>query len=80
MGRLAISRAFGDFEFKILKEDNGTITKKSYINSVPEIRYLESNPETDEFICLASDGLFDKFSSQESVDYIRNKMKTMPYM
>mmetsp|Transcript_104402 Transcript_104402/g.144483 ORF Transcript_104402/g.144483 Transcript_104402/m.144483 type:complete len:116 (+) Transcript_104402:796-1143(+) len=80
MGRLAISRAFGDFEFKILKEDDGSITKKAYINSVPEIRHLESDPENDEFILLASDGLFDKFSSQESVEYIKNKMKTMPYM
>jgi len=41
---------------------------------------LEYDPFIDDFFLLASDGLFDKFSSQEAVDYVRQKLMTMPYM
>ena len=36
---------------------------------VPEIRILTIDPTHDDFIVLASDGLFDRFSSKECVDY-----------
>lgn len=32
---------------------------------------------TDEFILIACDGLFDSFSSQEAVDYCRDKLSDM---
>lgn len=35
----------------------------------PEIRVTTLNAETDDFIVLASDGLFDRFSSSECVDF-----------
>ena len=31
--------------------------------SEPEIRVIDINPQIDEFVLLASDGLFDRFSS-----------------
>ena len=61
-GTLAITRAFGDFEFKTDFED-GKIVRKNCIISEPEIRIYDYNPFIDEFIILASDGLFDKFTS-----------------
>jgi len=34
----------------------------------------------DHFILLASDGLFDRFSSQECVNIAREKLTAMPVM
>jgi serine/threonine protein phosphatase PrpC len=65
LGRLAITRAFGDFECKNLeiKLDSGEEAIKSFVICEPEIRELTIDPLTDDFLLLASDGLFDKFSS-----------------
>lgn len=38
------------------------------------------DPEKDEFLLLASDGLFDRFSSQECVNIVREKLGQMPVM
>ena len=38
------------------------------------------DPVTDDFILLASDGLFDRFSSQECVDIVKDKLAAMPLM
>ena len=59
MNKLAITRAFGDFEFKV-GENN---TRKHYITSEPEVRLIEIDPFIDDFIVMGSDGLYDKFSS-----------------
>ena len=45
----------------------------------PEVRQIDLDPMTDDFIVVASDGLYDKFSSQEAVQYIRTKLGTMAY-
>jgi protein phosphatase PTC2/3 len=75
-GRLAITRAFGDFEFKLIIDKEGKSIRKNFITSEPEIRRYDFSPFKDEFIVIASDGIFDKFASQEAVDFIREKMKT----
>lgn len=62
--KLAITRAFGDFEFKAFVDDEGQIFRKNFITSEPEIRRYDYNPFEDEFILIASDGLFDNFTSQ----------------
>lgn len=77
--KLAITRAFGDFEFKLVIDEHGEEFRKHFITSEPEIRRYDFNPFTDEFIILASDGLFDKFTSQEAVDFIREKMMDQDY-
>ena len=43
--------------------------------SEPEIRVVDIDPNTDDFFLLASDGLFDRFSSQECVSVVREKLK-----
>lgn len=43
----------------------------------PEIRFVTINKQTDDFIVLASDGLFDRFSSEECVALAREKFLTM---
>ena len=79
LGRLAVSRAFGDFEFKNVGEGemNGKVTGP-LLSSEPEIREEYLHPLDDEFLLLASDGLFDVFSSQEVTDLIRRKLLQMP--
>ena len=38
-------------------------TVRSFILSEPEIRVVDLNPTQDEFMLLASDGLFDRLNS-----------------
>jgi len=72
LGRLAVSRAFGDGEYKC-----PAVGPKSYVIAEPEIRF-ENLTQQDEFLLLACDGLFDVFSSQEAVDFVRQKLSSMP--
>ena len=76
LGRLAVTRAFGDFECKQIPIKNEETKEKELRNFVlcePEVRVTTINKQTDDFILLASDGLFDRFSSQECVDIARAK-------
>ena len=41
---------------------------------LPEIREMQIDYLQDEFIVVACDGLYDVFSSQETVDHIREKL------
>jgi serine/threonine protein phosphatase PrpC len=79
MNRLAITRAFGDFEFKIFQVSGSEAHRRQYITSDPEIRMIEIDPFTDDFILLGSDGVFDKFTSQEVVSFVRNKVAASDY-
>jgi serine/threonine protein phosphatase PrpC len=63
-GRLAVSRAIGDFEFK----------NSGLVSNAPEIRCIRRVSPEDEFIVMACDGLFDVMSSEEVVEFIRNRI------
>lgn len=57
-GNLGVSRSFGDrLEFP-------------YVIAEPEVEMIERNWMEDQFIILASDGLWDVFDSQEAVDFV----------
>eukprot|EP00401_Gymnodinium_catenatum_P074162 CAMPEP_0117474374 /NCGR_PEP_ID=MMETSP0784-20121206/9251_1 /TAXON_ID=39447 /ORGANISM="" /LENGTH=612 /DNA_ID=CAMNT_0005268597 /DNA_START=42 /DNA_END=1880 /DNA_ORIENTATION=+ len=76
MGRLALSRAFGDSDCKaVLDGPNGEA--RAIVVAVPEIRIEQLTPQ-DEFMLLGCDGLFDVFSSQEVVDFVRHRLAGMP--
>ncbi|KAJ3124814.1 Protein phosphatase 2C 2 [Nowakowskiella sp. JEL0407] len=69
-GNLALSRALGDFDFKT----NQNLTAEAQIvTSNPEITERKLEP-TDEFIVLACDGIWDCMSSQEVVDFVRQRI------
>lgn len=72
LGRLAVSRAFGDIEYK-----NVGTGKPPLVTADPEIRIEKLTP-ADEFLLLACDGLFDVFTSQEAVNFVRRRLATMP--
>lgn len=64
LGRLAVTRAFGDFDCKnieVVIDDEKEI--KNFVLIKPEIRVTTIDPLKDHFVLLASDGLFDRFTS-----------------
>lgn len=74
LGRLAVSRAFGDEEYKV------GATKpigQPLVIAEPEIRVEQLTPE-DDFLFMACDGLFAVFSCQEAVDFLHNRLAAMP--
>ncbi|KAH3672746.1 hypothetical protein WICMUC_004152 [Wickerhamomyces mucosus] len=98
-GILALSRAFGDFNFKLKKYHNLQVLKQRRLSTSLNtnhdgvtdeyIKHLSSEetqvtvePEiiihklssNNEFIVLACDGIYDVFSNQEIVDYIRHHL------
>jgi len=74
LGRLAVSRAFGDVEYKAVPDRPGG---QSLVIAEPEIRLEQLTPQ-DEFLFMACDGLFDVFGSQEAVDFIHARLAAMP--
>ena len=60
--RLAVSRAFGDFS----RKDKGIISE-------PEI-FVHNLDEKDEFLILASDGVWDVLSNESAVNIVRNAL------
>ncbi|CAM9212920.1 unnamed protein product, partial [Heterosigma akashiwo] len=76
MGELAVSRAFGDSEFKrglFTNTDKDTSNNGVLITCEPEILEYDLTPE-DHFILLACDGLFDVFENEEAVALVLQEM------
>lgn len=77
MGKLAVSRAIGDSEFK---DPNSRLMSEFSISAplvVPDPEVAVSRIEAeDEFLILACDGLWDIFSSQEAVDMVTLSLKS----
>lgn len=77
-----MTRAFGDFDCKNIEvpgEDN-TKEIKNFVLVEPEIRVVTLDPVKDDFILLASDGLYDRFTSSECVNIVKEKLSQMPLM
>eukprot|EP01064_Diplonema_japonicum_P017352 TRINITY_DN2543_c0_g1_i2.p1 TRINITY_DN2543_c0_g1~~TRINITY_DN2543_c0_g1_i2.p1 ORF type:complete len:458 (+),score=114.64 TRINITY_DN2543_c0_g1_i2:45-1418(+) len=69
-GRLAVSRAYGDVEYK--KGDDNT---KHKVIAVPQITYTEVGPA--DFVFLSCDGVFEShFTNEEVIEFVHNKLKT----
>jgi len=75
LGRLAVSRAFGDEEYKYTSPERSN--GKPLVIADPEIRVEQLTPQ-DEFLFMACDGLFDVFSSQEAVEFMHSRLASMP--
>merc|ERR1711991_558664 len=67
MGILAVARAFGDATLK-------TANAPKAVTVEPEITSFRPLPE-DEFIIMATDGLWDVMSSQVAVDFVIQKLQ-----
>jgi serine/threonine protein phosphatase PrpC len=92
MAELAVSRAFGDVDYKrgiqsIIDEGDSSHSAsesnsesqqewdKPLIIADPEIETLQIR-NTDQFLLLACDGLFDVFSYDEVVEFVRAQMES----
>lgn len=72
-GNLAVSRAIGDF---VYKRDLARKISQQWVIPIPVIETFERTPE-DEYLILASDGVWAVMETQEVVDFVREKSKTM---
>lgn len=66
-GNLALSRAIGDFEFK---QSKNLPPEKQIVTAFPDVVEHIMN-ESDEFIVLACDGIWDCKTSQEVIEFVR---------
>lgn len=70
-GGLALSRALGDDFYK----PNG---RAALVPVDPEVTIHPLQPDSDEFVIIASDGLWDVYSSSEAVTLVKNALKSEP--
>jgi len=71
-GSLAVSRALGDFEYKNV---DGKGPTEQLVSPEPEFYIKEREPEKDEFLVLACDGVWDVMSNEEICSFIGHRMK-----
>ena len=79
LGRLAVTRAFGDFECKqisIVNEETGVSSVEDFVSNQPEVRITSLNKCSDDFLIIASDGLYDRFTSQECVSIVKQQLQS----
>ncbi|KAG0050086.1 Protein phosphatase 2C 2 [Gryganskiella cystojenkinii] len=69
-GSLALSRALGDFEFKM----NATLGPDDQIVTANPVIVEHKITADDEFLILACDGIWDCMSSQEVVTFVRKQV------
>lgn len=90
MGELAVSRAFGDAEFKkgiqsiigqeelirtdAANNDGQKNWEQPLVIAEPEVQCITIT-ENDQFVLLACDGLYDVFKNEEVVDFVLNQMR-----
>jgi len=70
-GSLAVSRALGDFEYKM---DNNLGPDKQLVSPEPEISVISRQEDVDEFIVIGCDGIWDVMTNEEVGEYIRSRM------
>lgn len=66
-GGLNLSRAIGDHSYKQNKDLDAT---EQMITALPDVKTLTIEPEKDQFMVLACDGIWNYMSSQEVCDFI----------
>jgi len=70
-GGLNLSRAIGDHAYKTNKE---LPLSEQMISPVPDVKKLTIDPDKDSFVLLACDGIWNSLSSQETVDFISDRL------
>lgn len=70
-GALAVSRALGDFEYKL---DLNLGPKCQLVSPEPEV-YFQSRSDRDEFVVLACDGVWDVMSNNEVCSFVLSRLQ-----
>nr|CAD1827785.1 unnamed protein product [Ananas comosus var. bracteatus] len=71
-GQLGVTRALGDWHLEGMKEGSGDL--RGPLISDPELKLITLTKD-DEFLIIASDGLWDVFSNQNAVDFARRRLQ-----
>lgn len=70
-GGLNLSRALGDHAYK----QNAVLPpQEQMISALPDVRHITIEPERDEFMILACDGIWNFMSSQDVVQFIKTRL------
>ncbi|XP_075525614.1 protein phosphatase 1G [Dermacentor variabilis] len=70
-GGLNLSRAIGDHAYKRNKDLE---LRDQMITALPDVKTLDINPATDDFMVLACDGIWNNMTSQEVVDFVKREL------
>ncbi|KHJ93454.1 protein phosphatase 2C [Oesophagostomum dentatum] len=70
-GSLAVSRAFGDFEYKNVP---GLEPNKQLVSPEPDVYVLERQKEKDEFLVVACDGIYDVMENEELCRFVESRL------
>ena len=74
-GNLALSRAFGDFEYK-QAYGQGKPALECIVTCMPDVSHVELTTD-DEFIVVACDGIWDCLSNQDCANLVREQIATI---
>ncbi|KYN02659.1 PREDICTED: probable protein phosphatase CG10417 [Cyphomyrmex costatus] len=70
-GGLNLSRALGDHAYK---QNMVLPPQEQMISALPDIRHITIDPEKDEFMILACDGIWNFMTSQNVVQFVRSRL------
>ncbi|XP_076755830.1 putative protein phosphatase CG10417 isoform X1 [Xylocopa sonorina] len=70
-GGLNLSRALGDHAYK---QNAELPPQEQMISALPDVRHITIEPEKDEFMVLACDGIWNFMSSQDVVQFIHSRL------
>lgn len=71
-GSLAVSRALGDYEYKSVP---GLCPTEQLVSPEPDVYVLNRNKETDEFLILACDGIYDVLENDRLCELVRSRLQ-----
>lgn len=73
--RLAVSRAFGDFEYK----GNSTLSAENQaVCCIPEVKVHQRDNDRDQYLILACDGVWDVMSNDDVGQFVVEQMDKAP--
>lgn len=67
-----VPQSAGDHSYKQVKELSAI---EQMISALPDVKVETVNLETDEFMVLACDGIWNSMTSQQVVDFVRTKLE-----
>lgn len=70
-GGLNLSRAIGDHGYK---KNKALGVKEQMITAFPDVKTLTINPDTDKFMVLACDGIWNFMSSKNVVNFVAERL------
>lgn len=68
---LAVSRTLGDFGFKTSPKISAG---EQIVSPVPDVTVLDRDHRTDEFLLLASDGIYKSLSNSEVIGFVQRQL------